>query len=325
MSRSRSLWMTGFAATLLLAHAASAQDCPRGDLDVRYCDADGDLVADTPTDPSQLVDPDTLIFAYTPVEDPAVYRTAWSDFLDHMKEVTGKEVVFFPVQSNAAQIEAMRSGRLHVAGFNTGSNPLAVNCAGFVPFTIMAARTATSATRWRSSPIRAAASRRSRTSRARPWPSPRRPRTPASRRRPPCSRPSSTWSPSATSRPPSPASTTTRSWASPTRTTMPPRSPTRAHRMISAAWSTTGSQDDLQLPDLPDHRLRLRQQPHARAAGEDQGGLLRLRLGGHHAAGGVLQVGEAQFIPITYQDPLGRDPQDRRRQRRVLRLPVTLP
>jgi phosphonate transport system substrate-binding protein len=46
--------------------------------------------------------------------------------------------VFFPVQSNAAQIEAMRSGRLHIAGFNTGSNPLAVNCAGFRPFTIMA-------------------------------------------------------------------------------------------------------------------------------------------------------------------------------------------
>jgi len=44
------------------------------------------------------------------------------------------------VQSNAAQIEAMRSGRLHIAGFNTGSNPLAVNCAGFNPFTMMAAK-----------------------------------------------------------------------------------------------------------------------------------------------------------------------------------------
>jgi phosphonate transport system substrate-binding protein len=48
-------------------------------------------------------------------------------------------VQFFPVQSNAAQIEAMRAGRLHVAGFNTGSNPLAVACAGFRPFTMMAA------------------------------------------------------------------------------------------------------------------------------------------------------------------------------------------
>ena len=81
---------------------------------------------------------DVLIFAYTPVEDPAVYAEVWQPFLDHMSELTGKPVQFFPVQSNAAQIEAMRAGRLHVAGFNTGSNPLAVACAGFRPFTMMA-------------------------------------------------------------------------------------------------------------------------------------------------------------------------------------------
>lgn len=32
----------------------------------------------------------------------------------------------------------MRSGRLHIAGVNTGGNPVAVNCAGFVPFAMMA-------------------------------------------------------------------------------------------------------------------------------------------------------------------------------------------
>ncbi len=124
----------------LLALPALAE-CPRGDLDKRYCDVNGDLVADAPTDSSKWLDPDTLIFAYTPVEDPSVYRGVWADFLDHMEKVIGKKVVFFPVQSNAAQIEAMRSGRLHVAGFNTGSNPLAVNCAGFESFTIMASLT----------------------------------------------------------------------------------------------------------------------------------------------------------------------------------------
>lgn len=134
-------YLMGVAAAALISSVgvAQAQDCPRGDLDPRYCDVDGDLLADTPTDPADLVDPDTLIFAYTPVEDPAVYKEAWADFLDHLEAKTGKEVIFFPVQSNAAQIEAMRSGRLHIAGFNTGSNPLAVNCAGFNPFTIMAA------------------------------------------------------------------------------------------------------------------------------------------------------------------------------------------
>jgi phosphonate transport system substrate-binding protein len=122
-------------ASLLLAGQAFAQFM----LDSRFTDADGDLIADIPTDESQLVDPDTLIFAYTPVEDPAVYAEVWEGFLEHMEEVTGKEVQFFPVQSNAAQLEAMRAGRLHIAGFNTGSNPIAVACAGFRPFAMMAA------------------------------------------------------------------------------------------------------------------------------------------------------------------------------------------
>ncbi len=138
MKALRMLLAAAVAAFGLAGIGWAAEDCPRGDLDERYCDRDGDLVADIPTDPKEWIDPDPLIFAYTPVEDPAVYKTAWSDFLKYLEKVTGKRVVFFPVQSNAAQIEAMRSGRLHISGFNTGSNPLAVNCAGFRPFTIMA-------------------------------------------------------------------------------------------------------------------------------------------------------------------------------------------
>ena len=107
-------------------------------LDARYEDRTGNLVADIPTNQAEWSDPSTLIFAYTPVEDPAVYAGVWSEFIEHMEQETGKEVRFFPVQSNAAQIEAMRSGRLHIAGFNTGSTPLAVNCSGFSPFAMMA-------------------------------------------------------------------------------------------------------------------------------------------------------------------------------------------
>jgi phosphonate transport system substrate-binding protein len=118
---------------------ASAQDActSRGNLDVMFCDEDGDLVADAPTDPSEWVDPDTLVFAYTPVEDPAIYEDIWDPFLEHLAEVTGRNVRFFAVQSNSAQVEAMRSGRLHIAGFSTGPTPFAVNLAGAVPFALM--------------------------------------------------------------------------------------------------------------------------------------------------------------------------------------------
>ena len=88
----------------------------------------------------RIVNPSALIFAYTPTEDPAVYQKAWDGFLRHLEKAIGKRVVFFPVQSNAAQYEAMRSGRLHIAGVNAGGNATAVNCAGFVPFAMMASQ-----------------------------------------------------------------------------------------------------------------------------------------------------------------------------------------
>lgn len=131
-------WFGAAAAIAALTLTASAGAQAAFTLDSRFTDTDGDLTADTPTDPAQQVDPDTLIFAYTPVEDPAVYAKVWDGFLQHMEEVTGRKVQFFPVQSNAAQLEAMRAGRLHIAGFNTGSNPIAVACAGFKSFAMMA-------------------------------------------------------------------------------------------------------------------------------------------------------------------------------------------
>jgi phosphonate transport system substrate-binding protein len=124
------------AAWICLPGIAQAQDaCPnRGQLDTLYCDADRDLVADAPKDPAKWRDPSALVWAYTPVEDPAVYANVFKPFTDHLTKCVGKRMVYYPVQSNAAEIEAMRSGRLHFAGFSTGPTGFAVNLAGAVPF-----------------------------------------------------------------------------------------------------------------------------------------------------------------------------------------------
>jgi len=126
------------ALVALACAPALAQDaCKyRGDLDPQYCDENKDLVADPPKDAKKFKNPGTIVFTYTPVEDPAVYEKVFKPFTDHLTQCTGKKVVFYQVQSNAAEIEAMRSGRLHVGGFSTGPTAFAVNLAGAVPFAV---------------------------------------------------------------------------------------------------------------------------------------------------------------------------------------------
>ena len=131
--------LTGVASAAVVAFAwgANAAECPRGDLDVQYCDADGDLVADTPTDQDKWQDPSTLIFSYSPVEDPSVYENVFTEFMDYLSKKTGKRVRWYSAEAYAAQVEAMRSGRLHVAGISTGPTVFGVNLAGYVPLAIM--------------------------------------------------------------------------------------------------------------------------------------------------------------------------------------------
>ncbi|WP_311173811.1 phosphate/phosphite/phosphonate ABC transporter substrate-binding protein [Halobellus ordinarius] len=94
----------------------------------------GQPVAETPDDESEWLNPDTLEFSLTPTEDPTVYEETLRPLLDNIAEETGKEVNYASLDSYAAQVEAMRSERLHLAGFSTGAVPYAVNIADAVPF-----------------------------------------------------------------------------------------------------------------------------------------------------------------------------------------------
>ncbi|MEY7851209.1 phosphate/phosphite/phosphonate ABC transporter substrate-binding protein [Natrarchaeobius sp. A-rgal3] len=96
---------------------------------------------DPVTDPGDIEenDPDTLQFALTPTEDPALYADMLDPLLDNIEEETGYPVENNMVDSYAAQVEAMRGDQLHIAGFSTGAVPFAVNLADAVPFGIQVA------------------------------------------------------------------------------------------------------------------------------------------------------------------------------------------
>src|SRR4029453_5142548 len=137
MNPFRWLAAVAIAAAAVALPAQAADACKsRGELDTMYCDANDDMVADVPTDPKKWKNPSTIVFTYTPVEDPAVYENVFKPFTTYLAKCLDKTVVFYQVQNNAAEIEAMRSGRLHVGGFSTGPTGFAVNLAGAVPFAV---------------------------------------------------------------------------------------------------------------------------------------------------------------------------------------------
>ena len=138
MSTTLRMFLAALALAALPATPAFAADACKnhGELDTIYCDDDGNMTADVPKDPKKVKNPSTIVFTYTPVEDPAVYENIFKPFTTHLAQCLDKKVVFYQVQSNAAEIEAMRSGRLHVGGFSTGPTAFAVNLAGAVPFAI---------------------------------------------------------------------------------------------------------------------------------------------------------------------------------------------
>ena len=101
-------------------------------LDSRFKDVDGDLVADPPVEPADWLDPPTLNFSYL-AADQERYLATWADVLKFIGERCGRPVVFRPQDSPDAQLAGISTGELHIVGINSGAVPVAVHRCGFVP------------------------------------------------------------------------------------------------------------------------------------------------------------------------------------------------
>jgi phosphonate transport system substrate-binding protein len=117
----------------MLIRLSGLQNPVSNRLDSKYVDANGDLVADPPTDPAQLIDPPTLVFSYVAVDDPTEYKKAFADLMAHISKATGKPVTYFGATTTDEQLRALRDGKLQITSLNTGNVPVGVCEAGFVP------------------------------------------------------------------------------------------------------------------------------------------------------------------------------------------------
>ncbi|MEM9751805.1 MAG: phosphate/phosphite/phosphonate ABC transporter substrate-binding protein [Planctomycetota bacterium] len=98
-------------------------------LDARFTDADGDLIADAP---EAARDPETLKLSYLS-EAAGIDPAALVALAAEVAEATGREVEVVSFPDENAALVALSEGGVDIAGFNTGNVPRAVNAAGFVP------------------------------------------------------------------------------------------------------------------------------------------------------------------------------------------------
>jgi len=126
--------------------------------------SNGKLVAGKPKD-GKYFDPPELLFAEVAGDDPDKRAVEWAAFLKHLSAKTGKPARFLKqlapppeppapkppanpddreeqpvnpaevgrIRTLQDQLDALKSGKLHVAAFSTGQVSAAVNTAGFVP------------------------------------------------------------------------------------------------------------------------------------------------------------------------------------------------
>jgi len=102
-------------------------------LDERFTDADGDLVADAPSALGQATAPEALVFSYVAGPDAGEELASWKEFTEFLATRTGARIETIAFATLADQLAALAQGRLHVTGFNTGAVPAAVAGYGFVP------------------------------------------------------------------------------------------------------------------------------------------------------------------------------------------------
>ncbi|MFO0792053.1 MAG: phosphate/phosphite/phosphonate ABC transporter substrate-binding protein [Pirellulales bacterium] len=98
-----------------------------------FADADGDMLADPPSDPAKLLNPQVLVFSYVATEEAGTPDETWTELAAALKQKVGKDVKVVHYKNSEEQLAAIKKGELHIIGMNTGLVQKAVEEDGFVP------------------------------------------------------------------------------------------------------------------------------------------------------------------------------------------------
>ncbi len=102
-----------------------------------YGDRDGNLLADAPKDPKDIIDPATLVLAHYIDADADVQMVDWQALAAALTEATGKSVMLQEYQNTTDDVAAIKSGKIQLVAMHAADTPYVVNNAGFTPFAVL--------------------------------------------------------------------------------------------------------------------------------------------------------------------------------------------
>ena len=94
-------------------------------------------MADVPSDPKQLVDPDTLVLAHYEGDEEADERVDWESLRAAIASATGKNVTTQPYVNSADEIAEIKAGKIHLVALHAADVPYLVNNAGYNPVAVL--------------------------------------------------------------------------------------------------------------------------------------------------------------------------------------------
>ena len=102
-----------------------------------YADKSGRLVADRPSEPEKLIDPDTLVLAHYQDAEVETQAVDWEQYRSALAEATGKKVERSEYHNSADDVDAIKAGKVHVVALHAADAPYVVNHAGLVPIGVL--------------------------------------------------------------------------------------------------------------------------------------------------------------------------------------------
>jgi phosphonate transport system substrate-binding protein len=95
------------------------------------------MLADPPTEPAKLLDPEALVVAYGEDSDLEVQPIDWRAFQSQLAAATGKHVETRVYQNTPDEVSEILAGKIHVIALHAADTPYLVNNAGFIPVAVV--------------------------------------------------------------------------------------------------------------------------------------------------------------------------------------------